>query len=189
MFVLQIKSVNLGAVKQVFLEMSACYLRYTVSVWDLGQYQHWLYLPIHLGTWSSGQNFFFRSASLFLCFLFYKVWLTSKHCKYLRCTLWCFDIRKVHLLRGRWNPIKNFLWKFSSFLPSSLLSSFVSSFISPFLSFSIPPTPSSLPSFLSSFLSLLQKDDLNSSKATLNRVIKNCKMTHSRVYTTKQKYY
>ena len=150
LFVLQIKSVNLGAVKQVFLEMSACYFRYTVSVWNLGQYQYWQYLPVHLGTWSSGQNFFFRSASLFLCFLLYKVWLTSKHCKYLRCTLWCFDIRKVHLLRGRWNPIKNFLWKFSSFLPSS------SFFLCFFLHFSIPfffhPSHPLLPSFFPFFL-------------------------------------
>ena len=134
--------------------MCACYFRYTVSVWDLGQSQYWQYFPVHLGTWSRGQNFFFRSASLFLCFLFYKVWLTSKHCKYLRCTLWCFDIRKVHLIRGRWKSIKNFLWKFSSsFLPSSLLPSLASSFIAPFFSFSILSTPSSLPSFLSSFLS------------------------------------
>ena len=142
--------------------MCACYFRYTVSVWDLGQSQYWQYLPVHLGTWSSGQNFFFRGASLFLCFLFYKVWLTSKHCKYLRCTFWCFDIRKVHLLRGRWNSIKNFLWTFSSsFLPSSLLPSFASSFISPFLSFSTPHHPL-LHSVFPSFLSLLQKDDLNS---------------------------
>ena len=113
-----------------------------------------LTFSIYQLTWEYEQlaktSFFFRSAYSFICFQLYNVWLTSKHCKYLKCTMWWFDIRKVHLHRGSLNSIKNFLRKFSpSFLPPSLLPSLAPSFISPFLSSSIPPTP---PPFLLSFL-------------------------------------